>query len=96
MEAAALAVVEPEGAEQAAVEPEAVEQVVAALAVGEPEAPVGPKAGVAEASIDRSSKSPIAPKRRRTISRYALPAWSGAPRSTGACSATAAFFLTPK
>ena len=100
---AAQAVVEP-----VVVEPVAVELVVQAElepAAAEPEAvqaelvPVAAEAApeqVAAASIGRSNRSPIAPKRLRTTSRRALPASSGAPRSTSACSATAVFCPTPK
>jgi hypothetical protein len=97
--------VEPVAVELVAVELVAVELVAVELVVepvaAEPEAvqaelePVAAEAArerVVAASTGRSNRSPIAPKRLRTTSRRALPAWSGAPRSTSACSATAAFF----
>ena len=88
-EAEALAEVAPVAAEP---EEAARVPVVAARAVVEGEA--APER--AEARIGWSSRSPIAPKRLRTTSRRALLAWSGAPRSTGACSVTAAFCPTLK
>jgi hypothetical protein len=94
--------------EPVAAEPEAVLAVVERVAepvAAEPEAvqaelePVAAEAAperVAADSIGRSNRTPIALKRLRTTSRRALPAWSGAPRSTSACSATAALFPTRK